>query len=74
MLHYIDTLRQNKWSISVKNSGVGIKAWKEVPVNIIPKSFLKCCVSNAEDGMQDDILSDDSEQIGESASSSEKKV
>jgi hypothetical protein len=23
------------------------KAWKEVPVNIISKSFLKCCLSNA---------------------------
>jgi hypothetical protein len=26
-----------------------LKAWKEVPVNIIPKSFLMCCLSNAED-------------------------
>jgi hypothetical protein len=37
------------------------KAWKEVPVNIIPKSFFKCCLSNAEDGKQDDILWDGSE-------------
>jgi hypothetical protein len=45
------------------------KAWKKVPVNIIPKSFLKCCLSNAQDGMQDD----DSEQSGEGASSSENE-
>jgi hypothetical protein len=44
------------------------KAWKEMPVNIIPKSFLKCCLSNEEDGTQDDILWDDSEQSGEGAS------
>jgi hypothetical protein len=47
------------------------KAWKEVPVNIIPKSFLKCCLYNVEDGMQDDILWDDSAQNCEGASSSE---
>jgi hypothetical protein len=33
-----------------------------VPVSIIPKSFLKCGLSNAEDGTQDDILWYDSEQ------------
>jgi hypothetical protein len=49
------------------------KAWKEVPVNIIPKSFLKCCLSNVEDGIQDDILWNDSEQSGEGTSSSENK-
>jgi hypothetical protein len=46
------------------------KGWKEVPVNIIPKSFLKCCLYNAEDGTQDGILWDDREQSGKSASSS----
>jgi hypothetical protein len=46
------------------------KAWKEMPVNIIPKLFIKCCLSNAEDGTQDDILWDDSEQSGKGASSS----
>jgi hypothetical protein len=45
------------------------KAWKEVPVNIIPKSFLVCCLSNAEDGKQDDVLWDDNEQSGKGASS-----
>jgi hypothetical protein len=44
-------------------------AWKEVPITIIPKSFLKCCWRNVEDAMQDDILWDDSEQSGEGASS-----
>jgi hypothetical protein len=46
------------------------KAWKEVPINIISKSFLKCCLSNA---MQDDIVWDDSKQSGEAASSSENE-
>jgi hypothetical protein len=49
------------------------KAWKEVPVNIIPKSFSNCGVSNAEDGMQDDILWDDSKECAKGASSSENK-
>jgi hypothetical protein len=49
------------------------KAWKEVPVNIIPKSFLKCHLSGAEDGTQDGILWDDSEQSDKSASSSENE-
>jgi hypothetical protein len=44
-----------------------------VPVSVIPKSFLKCCLSNAEDGIQDDILWDDSEQSGKGASSSENE-
>jgi hypothetical protein len=49
------------------------KACKEVPVNIIPKSFLKFCLSNAGDGMQDDILWGDSEQSGKGAPSSENE-
>jgi hypothetical protein len=40
------------------------KALKEVPVNIIPKPFSKCCLSNAEDETQDYIVWDDSEQSG----------
>jgi hypothetical protein len=44
-----------------------------VPINIIQKSFLKCCLSNVEDGMQDDIPWDDSEQSGKGASSSENE-
>jgi hypothetical protein len=42
---------------------------KEVPINIIPKLFIKCCLSNAQDGMQDD----NSEQCGKGASSSKNK-
>jgi hypothetical protein len=44
-----------------------------VPVTIIPKSFLKCCFSNAEDGTQDDMFWDDIEQSGKGASSSENE-
>jgi hypothetical protein len=49
------------------------KTRKEVSVSIIPKSFLKFCLSNVEDGTQDAILWDYSEQSGEAASSSENK-
>jgi hypothetical protein len=34
-------------------------AWKELKTDSITKSFLKCCLSNAEDGSQDDILWND---------------
>jgi hypothetical protein len=44
-----------------------------MPVNIITKSFLKGCLSKAEDGTQDDILWDNNEQSGEGASSSENE-
>jgi hypothetical protein len=46
------------------------KAWKEMPVNIISKSYLKCCLSNVEGGTQDDIW-DNSQQSGKGASSSD---
>jgi hypothetical protein len=46
------------------------KVLKDVPVNITPESFIKCLLSNVEDGMQDGILQDISEQSGEEASSS----
>jgi hypothetical protein len=42
-------------------------------VNVIAKSFSKCCVSNAEDGTQDYILWDDREQSGEGSLSSENE-
>jgi hypothetical protein len=45
-----------------------------VPVNIIPKSFLKCCLSNAEDGTQDDILRDNSEHSGDASSSANESA
>jgi hypothetical protein len=65
---------------NIKRTSVSImvvwisKAWKEVPANIIPKSFLKCCLSKEEDGTQDDILWDESKQSGGGASSSKMKV
>jgi hypothetical protein len=46
------------------------KAWKEVPCNINPKSFLKFFLPNTEDGTQDGVLWDDSER-SEGASTSE---
>jgi hypothetical protein len=49
------------------------KAWKEVPVNIIQKLYLKCCLSNAEGGTQDDLLWDNSGQSGEGSSSSDNE-
>jgi hypothetical protein len=52
----------------------GPKAWKEVSLNIILESFLKCCLSHVEDGMQDDILWDNSEQSSEGASPSENEA
>jgi hypothetical protein len=50
------------------------KAWKEVPDNIIPESFLKCYLSNMDDGMQNNMLWDDGEQSGEGSSSSEMQL
>jgi hypothetical protein len=46
------------------------KAWKEVTINIILKSFLKCCLSNVANGSQDDILWGENRQSGRGASSS----
>jgi hypothetical protein len=34
-------------------------AWKAIPESIIIRSFKKCCISNALDGSEDDILSGD---------------
>jgi hypothetical protein len=56
-------------SVSLKNSGADIKAWIERPVSNILKLFLKLCLSNEEDGTQEDIPWDDSEQSGEVKSS-----
>jgi hypothetical protein len=30
--------------------------WKDIPESIIVRSFKKCCISNALDGSEDDIL------------------
>jgi len=35
-------------------------AWEKVPTSCITNGFLKCCISNALDGTQDDILWEDS--------------
>jgi hypothetical protein len=34
-------------------------AWKAIPESIIIRSFKKCCISNAVDGSEDDILWED---------------
>ena len=34
-------------------------AWEAIPESIIVRSFKKCCISNALDGSEDDILSED---------------
>ena len=33
-----------------------LAAWKAIPESIIVRSFKKCCISNALDGSEDDIL------------------
>jgi hypothetical protein len=34
-------------------------AWKTIPESIIVRSLKKCCISNALDGSEDDILWED---------------
>ena len=34
-------------------------AWKTIPESIIVRYFKKCCISNALDGSEDDILWED---------------
>ena len=42
-------------------------AWKAIPESIIVRSFEKCCISNALDGSEGDILwEDDGEDIDDS--------
>jgi hypothetical protein len=36
-----------------------LAAWKAIPDSIIIRSFKKCCISNALDGSEDDILWED---------------
>ena len=44
-----------------------MKAWEGVDTAIIIKSFKKCCISNALDGTEDNILfEDDSDSDNES--------
>ena len=35
--------------------------WTSIPAELVTKSFKKCCISNALDGMEDDLLWDDDE-------------
>jgi hypothetical protein len=63
-----DKIKKASTSIIVERLS---KAWKKVPVNCIPKSFLEYCLSNAEDGMQNGILWDDNEQNSTSSSENE---
>jgi hypothetical protein len=55
--------------INVSNSGVDIRSLERIASQYYSKSFLKCCLSNVEDGVQDDIFSDNSEQSVKDASS-----
>jgi hypothetical protein len=52
---------------------VDIKSFERSANHYYSKIILKCCLSNTEDGMPDDILLDDSKQSGEGASSSENE-
>jgi hypothetical protein len=38
-------------------------AWKAIPESIIVRSFKKCCISNALDGSDDDILWEDDGKV-----------
>ena len=35
------------------------KAWDSIPTEMIENSFLKCCISNALDGTEDDAIFED---------------
>jgi hypothetical protein len=36
-----------------------LAAWKAIPASIFVRSFKKCCISNALDGSEDDLLWED---------------
>jgi hypothetical protein len=38
-------------------------AWKAIPETIIVRSFKTCCISNALDGSEDDILWEDDGEV-----------
>lgn len=40
-------------------------AWLSIPAEMIVKSFKKCCISNAMDGSEDDVLYEDRDEISE---------
>ena len=39
-----------------------LSAWTSIPAEMVAKSCKKCCISNALDGMEDDILWDDDDE------------
>ena len=43
-------------------------AWKAIPESMIIRSFKKCCISNALDRSEDDILWDDSDWVTDNGS------
>ena len=45
------------------------ESWDDVKVPVIKKSFKKCCISNAMDGTEDDILWEDIDESSEDESS-----
>ena len=38
------------------------RAWREIPVELITRSFVSCGISNALDGTEDDAVWDDEEE------------
>ena len=38
------------------------RAWREIPVELITRSFMSCGISNALDGTEDDAVWDDEEE------------
>ena len=47
-----------------------VECWNELDPNIIVRSFKKCCISNAMDGTEDDILWDENKQKKDSVDDS----
>ena len=43
------------------------RAWKEIPVDLIMRSFKSCGINNALDGTDDDLVWDDEEEEAEDA-------
>ena len=41
-----------------------MESWIEIPDRMVVKSFMKCCISNALDGTEDDILFEDDSDDG----------
>ena len=41
------------------------QAWREIPVELITRSFKSCGISNAVDGTEDDVVWDDEEEEAE---------